>query len=132
LGKSISPDTVTKGESTFGLTPEGWSTCGLPNHVFAAYVGNGNGFYHDVRKDADSQYWSSKNGPDPPTQNDSHGNKITDPSRAYFELEGVPLKFCGYFSTSPGLVCPTPSDCVRGEYGRVGSRPWPGCGLVMK
>lgn len=113
LGKSTLPNTVAPS-----------------HHVFAAYVGKGNGNYHYIRKDVDSPFWSSKNGPDMPTQKDSRGNKVIDPSTAYFELEGVPLDFCGYFSTSPKEVCPSPSDCVRGEYGRRVSGPWPGCGKV--
>ncbi|MBM3194103.1 MAG: hypothetical protein FJZ59_07735 [Chlamydiae bacterium] len=103
-------------------------------HVFAAYATNfpddsTEGQYHYIRKDTDTNTWSSKNGPYQPTQQDSNGKTITDPETAYFTLEGYPLTFCGYYVTSNDLVCPTDTDCVQG-YQKPQTTGWPGCGEI--
>jgi hypothetical protein len=94
-------------------------------HIFVAYAGGGE--YHFARKDTDTNTYSSKNGMDFPTQNDSNNNIIKDPAEAQFSLKGVNLTFCGYFITSNNAVCPTDEDCVAGQ-NIGGSNPWPGCG----
>jgi len=62
------------------------STVGPNAHVFAGFFGTKPDNYHFARRDVDTQTWSSKNGPDMPTQNDNDGNPITDITKAHFVL----------------------------------------------
>ncbi len=102
-------------------------------HVFVGYAANGE--YHFARKDTDTNTYSSKNGESLPSQRDSNNNLITDASKAVFNLFGVNLSFCGYFTANnqagcpngSDCVCPTDSDCVKGDLSGSND-PWSGCG----
>ena len=100
-------------------------------HVFAAFMGPTT--YHFVRRDVDTQTWSSKNGNNEPSQLDTYGTPITDITKAKFNL-GEDLALCGLFTVSNvSDVCPTDADCVHGENPctpcGTSSGPYSGCGL---
>jgi hypothetical protein len=124
--------TEADGSIYVGMSEPNPDTLAPGQHVFVAYAtdlpdDSLDGEYHYARKDTDTNTWSSKNGPSPPTQLDNNNNLITDPSKAHFTLEGYTLGFCGYFVTSNDDVCPSDSDCVQG-YQAPGKTNWAGCG----